>query len=383
MTNSAPDLGPQLERWFLRRGIPHFIYEYSATEDVLTRALPLLVLVFLAEVVGVINEGWPLWANVLSILGGLALLVGGWMVSNRLRGRPWTTRPDRVGAIEIGVFVVVPALLPLVFGGNLATAALVAAANAVLLLVIYVATSYGVVPMTRWAVGRILTELGATLGLFARALPLLLLVFMFLFINAEVWAVAGGLDTLLFSLTVGLLGVMALVFVIFRVPAELRTAARFSSWSEVAAHTAASPAAGVPPRSPSADDVPPPSKGEWTNLGLVVVFSLGLQVLLVAAVVAAFFVAFGLLAISGPTIAEWTGAPAGDLATLTLGSRSFMLTGALLRVAGFLGAFAGLYFAVYAVHDPTFRGDFFEQTIAEVRESLAVRAIYRDSVVGA
>src|SRR5690606_17668150 len=37
----------EVERWFLQRGIPHFIHGYRATEDVFTRALPVLLLVIL------------------------------------------------------------------------------------------------------------------------------------------------------------------------------------------------------------------------------------------------------------------------------------------------------------------------------------------------
>ena len=39
----------RVERWFIRQGIPHFIHRYSAGQDVLTRAVPVLSLVFLGE----------------------------------------------------------------------------------------------------------------------------------------------------------------------------------------------------------------------------------------------------------------------------------------------------------------------------------------------
>ena len=52
------------ERWFVRRGIPHFIEGYNAREDVLTRALPFLSLVFVLEVVLSLRPGWPAWPPV-------------------------------------------------------------------------------------------------------------------------------------------------------------------------------------------------------------------------------------------------------------------------------------------------------------------------------
>ena len=63
------------ERWFLRRGIPHFIEDYSAGEDVFTRALPVLALVLLAQLVGAVNLDWPWWANTGALVGANAVVV--------------------------------------------------------------------------------------------------------------------------------------------------------------------------------------------------------------------------------------------------------------------------------------------------------------------
>ncbi len=38
-----------LEVWFVRRGVPHFIHDYSARTDIWTRAFPILVLAYLGE----------------------------------------------------------------------------------------------------------------------------------------------------------------------------------------------------------------------------------------------------------------------------------------------------------------------------------------------
>jgi hypothetical protein len=34
------------ERWFVRRGVPHFIVHYDASEHIWTRTLPLLVVIY-------------------------------------------------------------------------------------------------------------------------------------------------------------------------------------------------------------------------------------------------------------------------------------------------------------------------------------------------
>ena len=64
------------------------------------------------------------------------------------------------------------------------------------LALIYLWSSYGLGPMIRWGARRGRGQLTGLGPLVARALPLLLLFTTFLFINAEVWQVAGALDGL-------------------------------------------------------------------------------------------------------------------------------------------------------------------------------------------
>ena len=65
----------ELERRFRSAGLPLLTENYSATEDVFTRAIPLLAVVFVAEILGAINLDWPPAINVLALLGGVALLL--------------------------------------------------------------------------------------------------------------------------------------------------------------------------------------------------------------------------------------------------------------------------------------------------------------------
>ena len=54
-----------------------------------------------------------------------------------------------------------------------------------------------------------------------------------------------------------------------------------------------------------------------------------------------------------------------------------MLTEPLLRVAGFLGAFTGMYFTVVLGTDATYRGEFAEDSGPQIRQALAVRLASR------
>ena len=53
----------EYERRFRRAGLPLFIEDRSAREDVWTRAAPLLTLIFLSELLGAIDLDWSLLAT--------------------------------------------------------------------------------------------------------------------------------------------------------------------------------------------------------------------------------------------------------------------------------------------------------------------------------
>ena len=91
--------------------MPLLIEDYSASEDIFTRAAPLLVLVAFVEVLGAIDLSWPLWANLVTVTGALAVPLGAPALRNRAQGRRAPAIPERVGALELAGFVLLPALL--------------------------------------------------------------------------------------------------------------------------------------------------------------------------------------------------------------------------------------------------------------------------------
>lgn len=364
------------EQWFVSQGLPHFINDYSATQDIFTRALPLLSLIFLFEVFGALNLDWVWWANIAAVLGGVGILIAGWALANKIRGRPGLARPDSVGPVEIAVFVLAPAILPAVFGGQVLFAASTAGVNLFLLGLIYVGTSYGVFSMLKWALGRLGRQLGGLFDLFVRTLPLLLLFVVFLFITSEVWQVAASLDGGSMWGVLTLFVVAGTVFLATRLPRELGRLSSFESKKEVTSLTRGTPVESAVDTLDEVTETPKLGRREWINVGLVALFSQGVQVLLVSVLIGLFCVGFGLLALNPDIIESWTGDPANSIAQFSMGDGDIILTEELLKVAGLLASFSGFYFTVSAITDATYREEFYEDIVKDIRRSFAVRQVY-------
>jgi hypothetical protein len=341
------------ERRFRRAGLPLFIEDYSAREDVFTRAAPWLALVFLGEMLGAVDLDWPLLANLGAALGGLAILLAAFGAVNLLRGRRFLAPPDDVGPVELALFVVVPALLPLIFGGQLVSALVTAAANAALLVVVYAVVGYGLFSIVRWTGSRLFAQLRAALALLTRAVPLLLVFALVLFINTEMWQVFSTMPDE-FLASVGVLFLLAgSVFILVRLPRE------------VGELEAGAGAAG-----------PPLDRRERVNVALVLFVSQALQVLFVCVAVGAFFVAFGALAIGQEVRESWEVNDGTTLLTLSPFGQELQVTEALLRVSGGIAAFSGVYYAIAVLTDSTYREEFLDELTRDMGATFRERAEY-------
>ena len=60
----------------------------------------------------------------------------------------------------------------------------------------------------------------------------------------------------------------------------------------------------------------------------------------------------------------------------TLRGRSVAVTSELLQAAGFLTAFSGFCFTVHVLTDATYRKEFLDEVLVELRQAFAVRAVY-------
>jgi hypothetical protein len=342
---------------FQSSGLPLFDEDFSASTNVFNRAAPLLVLIFVGEMLGAIDLDWSVWANIAAALGGLAILLVVGAALNRWRGRPARAMPETVGRAEQVVFVLAPAVLPLIFGGQFRSAIVTAVVNTLILLLVYAVFGYGLLSILRWVAKRLISQLRASLTLLARAVPLLMIFALLTFMSTEMWQVFTLIsDVDLAAIALLFIG-LGTAFLFALLPREVRKLE-----TEV----------GTPGA--------PLQTKQRRNVGLVLFTSQAVQVLLVSLMVAAFFILFGLLAINEAVREAWLGTkPDGcchEIWSFTIAGEQFQLTAELLKVAGGLAAFTGLYFAIAMLTDATYREEFLEEITTELRSVFRVREEY-------
>lgn len=364
----------ETERWFYRRGLPFLVEDYRSSTDVWTRATPfLLASFFLMVLLAAINGESPLLA--LAGLGSALVLLAGYAAWNVRLGRRWNSLPRRVTWPVLAAFVAVPTLVALVSDGT-AAAALEAMGLAVVILVLtWVVTRYAIIPLLTWATRYTFRGIGDLYRLATRALPLLLLFITFLFINTEVWQVAGPLVGLRLWAVIGLFALLGVVFIVGRVPSETRLIESTTSAATVIQACEGTPLAEVAASVQGIETPAPLNRRQWANVGLVMTVAQVVQVTLFAVVVWGFFVLFGALAIPVELQSLWLDGLTTVDVVWTLGD-GHGVTLELLRTATFLGAFAGFYVTIYTATDSVYREHFYDRIRQDLERSLYVRRVY-------
>lgn len=340
------------ERRFRAAGLPLLIEGYSATEDIFTRAIPLLALVFVVEILGAINLDWSAGANALAVLGGVALLLGAFGLLNVTRGRPFASIPSRLGVPELTAFVVLPVVLPLVFGGQLTSAIVTGLGNLALLGAIWLVVGFGVFSILRWTGARFVQQLGASLTLLVRALPLLLFFSLVTFFTNEYWQLFGGASDVIFYAGAGTFALLTAVFLVVRLPEAVRDLERASALE-------------IPLR-----------RRQRVNVALVIFIAQALQIAFVGLAIWLFFMVFGALLVTPEIRADWLGTSGRVLFTLPFFGERLEITQELVRTAAGVASFSALYYAVASAVDSTYRDEFVERLTRQLRDTFRERAGY-------
>ena len=167
-------------------------------------------------------------------------------------------------------------------------------------------------PIVTWALHRTFGGLRTLLPMMSRALPLLLLFVRFLFINAEVWQVTSKLDGGSLWLTVLLFILLAVAFLLVRLPEEVdRTDDHVDNQFllDACRNTPLEQTCRELVEDPGCD---PASYAEVTgyergNLVMVLMIVQLVQVFLLAVGVFVFFLVFGALVMEPSVVISWIG----------------------------------------------------------------------------
>jgi hypothetical protein len=342
----------ELERGFRRDGLPNLILDFSAAEDIFTRAIPFLTLVFVLEVVSAtdLEAGW---ANLLLALGGAAILFGAFGLLNLARGRRFWSVPPRVGTPELAAFVVLAGLLPIVFSQQFLFGFNTMVANATLLLLVYVVIGFGLVSIVRWAGARFFHQLGASVTVLVRAVPLLLFFSLVMFFTTEIWQVFSTPGPGAFWTAMALFVTLAMVFLAVRLPGVVREVQGESAVGDV-----------------------PLRREERLNLAAVALISEMLQVTFVSAAIWLFYVVLGSLLVNASVREAWLLQPDEVLVTIAWFGDQVQVSEPLLRVATGVAAFVGLYYAVTILVDAAYRDQFVDSLSRELRDTFRRRSEY-------
>jgi hypothetical protein len=120
----------------------------------------------------------------------------------------------------------------------------------------------------------------------------------------------------------------------------------------------------------------PLNRRQRLNVASLMFVSHALQVLVVSVATGAFFAAFGALAVTPEVRELWIGRPGNVIVGFNLLGERAEVTEELLRVAGAIAAFSGLYYAIAVLTDQTYRAQFLDRLTRELRETFQARARY-------
>jgi len=358
-----------VERWFLRRGVPQLIDGYSSEPRMDSRAAPLIVawLVIGSVLYWATSPAWQPWLNAVAAIANLLWVSAVFVAVRWLRGRPLRMRGETFDPIDIALLGFLPTMAAGIIAGS-SFDFVIAGLNALLGIgAIYLVIGFGLIEIAAWGARRLVSQLSEIIGLVGRTLPILLILVVFLLFAAELWEAARELRPIELAAVIGLLVVVAGVLIVTNLRSELH---RMEAEAE--------------------DDVgagaPHPPALTWiqrVNLHALALISQLIQSVFVALVVMAFLVLFGLIALPAGVQESWMGAPATVVVTFDLLGEARRLTAELVTVAAVLAGIVGLYFTGLALTDGSYREQHFSRIVAEIHEILAVRRVYLAAIAEA
>ena len=380
---TAPDgaaIRREIERWFIRRGVPQFIEGYGTEQSMDQRATPLIYgwLVLWSALFWFGRPETPLPWNALAVLGTMVFFTLTDALTDALRGRSLRRMPRKYDLIDIAQFAVLP-VLPTLLVQRDPIAMLYSVPNVLLGIgAIYIVIGFGLLDIAVWALDRLRDQLVHIATLVSRTLPLLLILVVFLMFAAELWEAAHAMHAGELAAVTALLLLVGSVLILSTFRPEVQRLEAAHAWPEIREDAAGTPASRLVDRPvPDGFGVPPLRWLERRNVEFVVLVNQLLQSTFVSLLVFAFLVAFGLIVVPSAVQAAWIGAPVTILLEIDLLGETRALSSELVTVSALLSGIVGLYFTGLALTDATYRAEHYTAVVGEIRMLLATRALYR------
>jgi hypothetical protein len=403
-----------VEKWFISRGLPHFIENYKATEDVFNRALPLFVLLVIVQMGLELTSKTVTWKE--RLIGGaigLVAVLAVVLVANLVRQpQRWYRWPRKIGPVEVALLVVLGPVVGKLSGARWGAVVADFVANILVLGLVYLLVAYAILPVLKWAVMHSFKEIGNLGNLASKALPMLALFGTFLFLNVDMWHIASSFEkrsqlwytTLFFA-------AITFLFLMVRLPGEVKDLQGEYYLEAVVVAAADTP---LHEHVGDLDDQLPQlatNRRQRMNMLFVLGFTQVIQILLLSVVVFVYFVSLGKLAVTDGQIADWLKTPEctvvlpnHKLETVQklcgfneeqantwlkiidpgklfgfyarIPGTNIAFSEPLLRTAILLTTFSAFFFAVSAVTDEAYRKDFFESITGKLAKCLTIRCGY-------
>jgi hypothetical protein len=375
----TPALRREIERWFIRRGVPQFIEGYGTEQSMDRRAAPLIMgwLVVWTTLFWFSRPEAPFPWNALAVVGTMAFFTFADAFTDTLRGRSRRRLPAKFDLVDIGQFAVLP-VVPTLLVQQDPLGLLYSALNILSGIgVIYVVIGFGLLDIAGWALGRLQDQLVHIATLLSRTLPLLLILVVFLMFSAELWEAAHALHVSELVAVLGLLLLVGSILIVTTFRPEVHRLEAPVDWDEVRREVADTPAAALADRAvPAGFQVPQLSWLQRRNVEFVVLISQLLHSMFVSLLVFAFLVVFGLIVVPASVQATWIGGPVTALVEFSFLGEPRILSAELLGVGALLSGIVGLYFTGLSLTDPTFKAEHFTLVVGELRMLLSARALY-------
>jgi hypothetical protein len=334
----------QFEEGFRRAGLPMLIDSYRPSMETYRKAAPLFGVVSMLELLILSAQGISLFGTLLACLAsgiGFAFLprIHHWIPLNAVQA-------------QLLVFIVLPVGIAGFLGG-LSTALIVAGINVSLLAIVTGGSGYGLFAIVVWTSTHLLDQLKACVGLLSRAIPLLMIFSLLIFVTAEIWETVATMPAHKLGLIVVLFLGLGAVFLVVHVPEELTAVEE-----------------GVL-------DKHPITRKERFNLFLIIVVGQMVQAFVVGAAVGIFFTLLGMIMVDSSAVQNWSQAKPDVIFDVPLLGN---FTVQLLSVTVFMATFTSFYFTIAILTDDVYRREFGREVSEELQAIFVQRDQYLDLI---